>query len=103
MESESVRFVMGSFVVASLGGIGIYRLCRYVIGPLVGYGNAAAIQKIAEVYERSYARTIEERAKMVVELAKDGRTPQDITEYLDVALPLPSAPEPQLIRKECEE
>lgn len=69
-----------------------YPVCKYIIGPIFGANSAKIIKEAAKVYEeynKAYTKTIEERAKVTMELTKIGKSKEEISDILNVSLPLP--------------
>ena len=74
-------------------GVAAWPLCKYVIGPLVGYGGVEAIKEIAKIYERTYNKTIEERSRITLELVKAGKNKEEISDILNESFPFPEEPD----------
>ncbi|MFH1638175.1 MAG: hypothetical protein ABIB71_07145 [Candidatus Woesearchaeota archaeon] len=66
-----------------------FPFCKYVLGPLCGYTRMTSIRDAAKAYENCYNKTVEERAKVAIELGKAGRPSKLVCEYLDSTLPFP--------------
>lgn len=77
----------------ALGVVG-WSFCKYVLGPVFTnkYG-LETMNHLFTLYERSHRTTIEQRAKVVTELGKTGRSKEEISALLDLTLPLPNEPE----------
>lgn len=58
------------------------------LAPLLGMETLKRYNVLL-VYGKCLIKMMEERARMAIALARNGRTPQDISACLDAALPLP--------------
>ncbi len=81
--------------------VAAWAVCKYILQPIgnsfinddISQPKADALKEMAIAYKEAYSKTIEERAKVVIEMSKEGESKEDISEILDETLPLPDAPE----------
>lgn len=77
--------------------IAAWPVCKYVLSPfLEPFGNKQeheTLRQIAQSYEKMYCKTVEERARVTIELANKGKDKKEISDYLDASLPIPEQPE----------
>ena len=90
MEPETFLQAAGYLSLA----IAAWPVCKYVIGPkLTGKYRFDFVKESAKeslnMYERCYHKTIEERARITIELGKEGKTKEEISDYLNISAPFP--------------
>ena len=76
--------------------VAVWAVCKYVIASYrdeFSQQKADALKELAGAYEKVYSKTIEERAKITIELVRLGKSKEEISGILDEALPLPDAPQ----------
>ncbi len=95
--------VLGTGLQAIGTGIGLWPLCKYVIGPAIGtvfptqhlIGLAKDQYKAQWVsYEQQYAKIAEQRTQVLIELSKAGKNKTEISDFVDASLPFPTVPKP---------
>ena len=76
--------------------VAVWAVCKYVIASYrdeFSQPKADALKELAGAYKETYSKTIEERARVLIELGKTGEFKEDISELFNETLPLPQAPE----------
>ena len=69
--------------------IAAWPVCKYLAGPIFGYQDPQLVRAIGDTHKQVMHKAYEERGRAMVELAKVGKTPEEISDILDSSLPLP--------------
>lgn len=104
MDLESINNLVSKpeyLALAIGGGIAVWPICKYVLYPIisgifgdkVGYKIPIHTQEFVEStesnYSLAYKKVIEERSKLVLELMRNGKDGDEISDLVDNTLPFP--------------